>query len=446
MFDIRDKPSQVQRAFLIGAYFNRRKEDESNELLIELKDLVRTMGIEVVEADLVFAREMTARHLIGKGKAAELMAKAKELQVECIIFDNELSPGQQRAWEKESNLCVIDRHEVILDIFNMRAKTREARLQVELARLAYSIPRLTRMWAHLDRQGGGSGGSAGGGSGAGGGGGAARGEGETQLETDRRLVDKRVDKLKADLEEVKKQRDTMRKERSRVAIPHAAIVGYTNSGKSSLLNKLANSDVLAEDKLFATLDTTTRRLELPDGTSMLLTDTVGFIRNLPHDLVQSFRATLEEAVLADFLIHVIDASSSQSLEFYQTTTKVLAELGAGDKRVLLALNKVDLIDDTRCMELTREFPDAVHISVLTGQGLDVLFDRIHDMLIDRIVRLELSIPLNRMDLVALAHEQGKVLNEDYERGVADITIVVPKRYESRFSEFLIQTKAKKSKK
>jgi GTPase len=259
-------------------------------------------------------------------------------------------------------------------------------------------------------------------------------------------VDKRVDKLKADLEEVKKQRDTMRKERSRVAIPHAAIVGYTNSGKSSLLNKLANSDVLAEDKLFATLDTTTRRLELPDGTSMLLTDTVGFIRNLPHDLVQSFRATLEEAVLADFLIHVIDASSSQSLEFYQTTTKVLAELGAGDKRVLLALNKVDLIDDTRRMELTREFPDAVHISVLTGQGLDVLFDRIHDMLIDRIVRLELSIPLNRMDLVALAHEQGKVLSEDYERGVADITIVVPKRYESRFSEFLIQTKAKKSKK
>lgn len=446
MFDIRDKPSQVQRAFLVGAYFNRRKQDESNELLIELKELVRTMGIEVVATDLVFAREMTARHLIGKGKAAELIAKAKELQVECIIFDNELSPGQQRAWEKESNLCVIDRHEVILDIFNMRAKTREARLQVELARLEYSIPRLTRMWAHLDRQGGGSGGSAGGGSGAGGGGGAARGEGETQLETDRRLVDKRVDKLKADLEEVKKQRDTMRKERSRVALPQAAIVGYTNSGKSSLLNKLANSDVLAEDKLFATLDTTTRRLELPDGTSMLLTDTVGFIRNLPHDLVQSFRATLEEAVLADFLIHVIDASSSQALEFYQTTTQVLAELGAGDKRVLLALNKMDLIDDTRLMELKRQFPEAVPISVLTGQGIEDLFHRIHDMLIDRVVRLDLSIPLNRMDLVALAHEQGKVLSEDYERGVADITIVVPKRYESRFSEFLIQPKGKKSKK
>jgi GTP-binding protein HflX len=259
-------------------------------------------------------------------------------------------------------------------------------------------------------------------------------------------VDKRVDKLKADLEEVKKQRDTMRKERGRVALPHAAIVGYTNSGKSSLLNKLANSEVLAEDKLFATLDTTTRRLELPDGTSILLTDTVGFIRNLPHDLVQSFRATLEEAVLADFLIHVIDASSSQALEFYQTTTKVLAELGAGDKRVLMVLNKVDLIDDIRRLVLQCQFPDAVLISVLTGEGIDDLFQRIHDMLIDRIVRMDLSIPLNRMDLVAFAHEQGKVLSEDYERGVADITIVVPKRIKSRFTEFLVKPAGKKSKK
>lgn len=436
MFDIRAKPDQVQRAFLIGAYFDRRKAEEANELLIELKELVKTLGIEVVHAELVFAREHTARHFIGKGKAAELIAKAREVQADCIVFDNEISPGQQRAWEGESNLCVIDRHEVILDIFNMRAKTREARLQVELARMEYSLPRLTRMWAHLDRQGGGSGGGAGGGgSGAGGSGGAARGEGETQLEVDRRLADKRLDKLKAELEEVKKQRDTMRKERSRVPLPHAAIVGYTNAGKSSLLNKLADSDVLAEDKLFATLDTTTRRLELPDGQAMLITDTVGFIRNLPHDLVQSFRATLEEAVLSDFLIHVIDASSSQAQEFYQTTTQVLAELGAGEKRVLLALNKVDLIDDTRLMELKRQFPDAVPISVQTGFGMDELYHRIHDMLIDRVVRLDLSIPMSRMDLVALAHEHGKVLSEDYERGVADIQCVVPKRIESRFAEF-----------
>jgi GTP-binding protein HflX len=184
---------------------------------------------------------------------------------------------------------------------------------------------------------------------------------------------------------------------------------------------------------------------MPDGQALLITDTVGFIRNLPHDLVQSFRATLEEAVLSDFLIHVIDASSSQALEFYQTTTKVLTELGAGEKRVLLALNKVDLIDDTRLMELKRQFPEAVPISVRTGQGLEDLFHRMHDLLIDRVIRLELSIPLNRMDLVALAHEQGKVLSEDYEQGVADIQCVVPKRLESRFTEFLKpQKKAKKA--
>jgi GTP-binding protein HflX len=431
MFDIREKPQQVDKAFLIGAYFDRRNEEESRELLTELKDLVETLGIEVIATELIFVREINPRVLLGKGKAAELMEMAKNMEADCIIFDNELSPAQQRAWEGDSKLAVIDRHEVILDIFNMRAQTREARLQVELARLEYSIPRLTRMWAHLDRQGGGAGGGMGGA-------GAARGEGETQLEVDRRLVYKRRDRVKAELEEVKKQRDTMRKERSRVPLPHAAIVGYTNAGKSSLLNHLTSSDVLAENKLFATLDTTTRRLDLPDGQAMLLTDTVGFVRNLPHDLVQSFRATLEEAVLADFLIHVVDASSTQAHEFYETTTTVLGELGAGDKRVLLALNKIDLVDDTRLMELKRQFPDAVPISVHTGQGMDDLFHRIHDMLIDRVVRMDLSIPLSRMDLVAFLHEQGKVLKEDYERGVADVQCVVPKRFESKFKDFLVK--------
>lgn len=429
MFDIRDKPQHVERAFLVGAYFDRRKNQESADLLEELKELVETLGIEVVATELVFAREMTARHLIGKGKAAELMQAAKDAGAECIVFDNEFSPAQQRAWESESGLAVIDRHEVILDIFNMRAKTREARLQVELARMEYSIPRLTRMWAHLDRQGGGAGGGVGGA-------GAARGEGETQLEVDRRMAYKRLDRVKAELEEVKRQRDTMRKERSRVPVPHAAIVGYTNAGKSSLLNKLTNADAFVENKLFATLDTTTRRMELPDGQAMLVTDTVGFVRNLPHDLVQSFRATLEEAVLADFLIHVVDGSSPHAYDFYETTTEVLAELGAGDKRVLLALNKMDLVDDERILELRRLFPEGVPISVHTGQGMEELFHRIHDMLIDRVVRLELSIPLDRMDLVALAHQEGKVLTEDYDRGVADIQCVVPKRFESRFANYI----------
>ncbi|MBL9130524.1 MAG: GTPase HflX [Verrucomicrobiaceae bacterium] len=428
MFDIREKPQQVERAFLIGAYFDRRHKAEASALLDELAELVETLGIAVVGKELVFAREHTARYLIGSGKTVELTAQAKALAADCIVWDNELSPAQQRAWETEGDICVIDRHEVILDIFNMRAKTREARLQVELARLEYSLPRLTRMWAHLDRQGGGAGGGQGGA-------GAARGEGETQLEVDRRLTAKRLDRLRAELEEVKKQRDTMRKERSRVPVPHAAIVGYTNAGKSSLLNKLTTSDVLAENKLFATLDTTTRRMELPDGQAMLVTDTVGFVRNLPHDLVQSFRATLEEAVLADFLIHVIDASSLEAVKFYQTTTQVLGELGAGDKRTLLVLNKVDLIDDTRLTELQREFPDAVAISVVTGQGMDDLLHRLHDFMIDRVVRLDLDLPLDRMDLVALAHQEGKVVTEDYETGRALVQCVVPKRLESRFAAF-----------
>ena len=440
MFDIREKPSVVERALLIGAYFDRREEEDAAALLEELQELVETLGIAVVKAELVFVREANPRYLIGKGKAAELIALAKDLNADCIVIDNELSPAQQRAWEQDSNVCVIDRQEVILDIFNMRARTKEARLQVELARMEYSLPRLTRMWMHLDRQGGG--GSAGSSSGAsGGGGGATRGEGETQLEVDRRLSSKKVDKLKAELEEVKKQRETARKERSRVSVPQAAIVGYTNAGKSSLLNKLTSADVLVEDKLFATMDTTTRRLELPDGQQMLITDTVGFVRNLPHNLVQSFRATLEESVLADFLIHVLDASSKHAQDFYKTTTKVLGELGAGDKKVLLVLNKIDLIDEGRLQELQRQFPDAVPISIKTGKGLDDLMHRLHNMMIDRVVRLTLTIPLDRMDLVALAHQEGKVLSEDYEQGVAEIQCVIPKRWESKFASFVTPAKA-----
>ncbi len=424
MFDVREKPKMVERALLVGACFDRRELAEAADLLAELRELVETLGIGVIATECVHVRERNPRYLVGKGKAAELIEQAKQLGCDCIIFDNELSPAQQRAWEQDSTLCVIDRHEVILDIFNMRARTKEARLQVELARLEYSLPRLTRMWAHLDRQGG---------SGGGAGGGAARGEGETQLETDRRLAAKRVDRLKAELEDVRRNRDTMRKERSRVPVPHAAIVGYTNVGKSSLLNRLTGADVLAENKLFATLDTTTRRLELPDGQQMLLTDTVGFVRQLPHDLVQSFRATLEEAVNADFLIHVLDASHPRVYEFYKTTSEVLAELGAGQKRVVLVLNKVDLIEDPAILAaLQRHFPDAVAISVKTGQGLDALFDRLHSMLLDRVVRLELLIPMNRMDLVNLAHKEGKVLHEKYVESGVEMQCVLPKRWETRF--------------
>jgi GTPase len=431
MFDIKDKPNLVERALLIGAHFRREDAAEAADLLEELRELVDTLSIGIAETVLVFVRDMSPRYLTGSGKAKELMDHAKSLGCDCIIFDNELSPGQQRAWEEESGMVVIDRHEVILDIFNLRARTREARLQVALARMEYSLPRLTRMWAHLDRQRGAGGGGAGG---------AARGEGETQLEIDRRLALKRMDKLKADLIEVRKQRDTQRKERMKVPMPHGAIVGYTNAGKSSLLNKLTQSDVLAEDKLFATLDTSTRRMEMPDGQNILLTDTVGFVRKLPHDLVQSFRATLEESVMADFLIHVVDASHANAEKFYQTTTEVLSELGAGDKRVIVALNKVDLVvDDSRMQQLQNHFPDAVLMSVKTGAGMEELLHKIHEMVFDRVARLDLIIPMNRLDLVALAHQEGKVLDEKYEADGAHLQAVVPKRLVARFSDFSIKS-------
>lgn len=438
MFDIRDRPNLVENALLVSAYFRRDDEADAKDLLLELKELVSTLGIGIADTQAVFVRDMNPRYLTGTGKAEELISHAKALNCDCIIFDNELSPGQQRAWEEDSKLCVIDRQEVILDIFNMRARTSEARLQVALARMEYSMPRLTRMWAHLDRQrGAGSAGSGGGGSG--GGGGAARGEGETQLETDRRLANKRIDKLKAELNEVRRQRETQRKERTRMPLPHGAIVGYTNAGKSSLLNKLTQSDVLAEDKLFATLDTSTRRTELPNGQSLLLTDTVGFVRRLPHDLVQSFRATLEEAVNADFLIHVVDASHPSAAKFYQTTTEVLKELGAGDKKVILVLNKIDLVTDTsRLHELKNTFPDGVQLSIKTGEGMENLYHKIHEMVMDRVVRLTLRLPMHRLDLLALAHEEGKVLSEDYEEDIAVVQCVVPKSLASRFAAFAVK--------
>jgi GTPase len=433
MFDIKERPKAVQRAFLISAYMDRRESAESADLLAELKELVETTGIAVEHCANIYVRETTARYLTGSGKCEELSLEAKGLGCDCIVFDNELSPAQQRAWEEESGMCVIDRHEVILDIFNMRAQTKEARLQVELARLEYSLPRLTRMWAHLDRQGG-SGGAAGGG--------AAKGEGESQLELDRRMANRRIDRVKAELEEVKRNRDTMRKERTRVPVPHAAIVGYTNVGKSSLLNHLTGATVLAEDKLFATLDTTTRRMELPDGQDILLTDTVGFVRRLPHDLVQSFRATLEEAIHADLLIHVLDAAHPRVHEFYHTTTQVMKELGAGDKRVLLVLNKMDLVtDDSMKQALALAYPDAVPVSVLENTGMDTLLHRLHLMLADRVVRLRVLVPMQRMDLVNLAHQEGKVLSEKYSEHGAHLQFAIPKRWESKFVAFVSDVEA-----
>ena len=424
MFEIRDKPNIVERALLVGVYFDKSEAEEAENLLNELRELVKTLGIGVVDQLLVRVPKQQARYLIGTGKAEEIIDFAKDMECDCIIFDNELSPGQQRAWEKDSNMCVIDRQEVILDIFNVRAQTKEARLQVQLARMEYSLPRLARMWTHLDRQGGGVG---------------ARGDGETQLETDRRLARKRIDRVKAQLVEVRQQRTTQRKERERMPLPHASIVGYTNAGKSTLLNKLTGSDVLAEDMLFATLDTTTRRVELPDGQPLLLTDTVGFIRRLPHRLVEAFKATLEEALLADFLIHLLDASDPEVFATYQTTQEILTELGAEEKRKLLVFNKVDRVEsEAQRRELESRFPAACFISAQTGEGLEVLQNRMSAMLAERVQRLHLRIPQSRHDVVTKLHRDGKVISTDYEGQDVLVQAVIPRALQDLVAPFLCE--------
>ncbi len=432
MFDTREKPRMVESAFLIGAYFDRADADTARSLLEELGELVSTLGIEVVAKECIFIRTRSKRYLTGSGKAIEMVNAARQLGADCIVFDNELAPAQQRAWETEGDITVIDREEVILDIFKMRARTREAMLQVELAQMQYSLPRLARMWSHLDRQGGSGGGGKGGGS-------ASRGEGEQQIEVDRRLARKRIDRIKEDLDDIRRNRQTQRKQRSDEGICQASIVGYTNAGKSSLLNILSGANVLAEDKLFATLDPTTRRFELPDGQPLLLTDTVGFVRNLPHRLVEAFKATLEEAVIADFLIHVLDASAPEIYAFYDTTLSVLNELKAADKPTVIVLNKIDLIahDENRLHELKSHFDaNAVFISIVTGEGIPALINRIADMMVDRVSRLLLRIPQARQDLMALLHRDGKIVSHEYDGNDILVTAIVPHALRYHFEAFL----------
>ena len=372
---------------------------------------------------------MHRKLLCGKGKAAEIVELARAHECDVIVIDNSLAPSQQREWEALADLCVIDREEVILDIFAKRAHTREASLQVELARMQYALPRLARMWGHLDRESAGSGGA--------GGGGASRGMGEKQIEVDRRLAHLSIDRCQRELEVVRKQRKTQRKERERFETPHGAIVGYTNAGKSTLLNKLSGADVMAKDMLFATLDTTTRRIELPDGQPLLITDTVGFVRNLPHRLVEAFKATLEEAVLADFLIHVLDATAPEIETFHETTLKVMAELGASDKKVITVLNKIDAVTDPDVLEsLNRNFPDALHLSSLTGLGLEELLKDCSRVLADRVSRQQYRIPQKRGDLLNLLHQDAKVLSTEYEQNDIIVSAVVPAVIAGRLESFL----------
>ncbi|MEI6676453.1 MAG: GTPase HflX [Verrucomicrobiota bacterium] len=435
MFEVRQKPEMVERALLVRLYFDPGEAEEAGSLLEELGELVRTLDIEVAESVLARSREMHKKFLCGTGKAAEIAALARAHECDVIVIDNGLAPSQQREWEKLADLCVIDREEVILDIFTKRAKTKEARLQVELARMQYALPRLARMWGHLDRESAGSGGGQSGGQG---GGGTSRGMGEKQIEVDRRLAHLTIDRAKRELEVIRKQRKTQRKERERLDTPHAAIVGYTNAGKSTLLNILSGADVMAKDMLFATLDTTTRRIELPDGQPLLITDTVGFIRSLPHRLVEAFKATLEEAVLAEFLIHVLDATSPEVERMHDTTLEVLKELGAEDKPIISILNKIDRVTDPQALTLLhRRFPDAIPTSAVTGLGMEELLAACARVLAARVCCHRYRIPQHRAELVSLLHREAKVLSIEYEGDDIIVSAVVPATIAGRLETFAV---------
>jgi GTP-binding protein HflX len=434
MFEVRDKPEMVERALLVRLSFSKREEDEDVSLLEELEELVRTLGIGVADMMLAHSRSMHRKYLCGTGKAAEVVEFARAHECDCIVFDNELAPSQQREWEELAGICVIDREEVILDIFAQRAQTKEATLQVDLARMQYALPRMARMWGHLDREGGG---------GTGGGGSAARGMGEQQIEVDRRLARKRIDRTKRELEAVRTQRATRRKDRERLDMAHGAIVGYTNAGKSTLLNRLSGSDIMAKDMLFATLDTTTRSIELPDGQTLLLTDTVGFVRNLPHRLVEAFKATLEEAVLADFLIHVLDANALEAEKFFDTTMKVLGELGAEGKPMITVLNKCDLVKAPRVItdlteRLKEKSPNIVVASAYEDIGMDELLTACTEILKERVQKNTYRIPQSEGQYMSLLHSEAKVTDTEYEGNDIIITAIVPVIIAGRLEKFLVK--------
>jgi len=411
-----------ERAFLVGVQTEPVSKAEAESLLSELGGLAETLGLEVAGRCLVKPREKTAALLLGSGKAAEVAAAASAEGADSIVFDHPLTPTQQRNWEELSGLKAYDRNELIIRIFASRARTKEAVLQVELAQLEYSLPRLAHSYDALSRQRGGRYGT--------------KGSGEQKLELDRREIERRIHDIKDELKDVRRSRDVQRSRREKASVPRAAIVGYTNAGKSSLLNSLASAGVVAEDKLFATLDPTTRRLALRRGGALLLTDTVGFVRNLPHGLVEAFKATLEEAAMADLLVEVIDVSDPEVEAKMEATDKVLRELGAAELPRVLAVNKSDLVVDPEELGRWRtRFPGAVPCSARTGEGLGELAAAIEDKLTEASGEALVRIPDAEYALVALLHREASILEESREDDATVLRVRLPERLRSKFEKY-----------
>ncbi len=401
------------------------QEDDLRRQLTELRELTRTAGAEVVATVLQDRDTPHVATYVGSGKLEELKAMAAGVGADVVIVDDELTPAQQRNMADAVEAKVIDRAELILDIFAQRARSAEGKLQVELAQLEYTLPRLTGFGVMMSRIGGATGSI------------GVRGPGETKLETDRRRIRRRMTVLRRRLEEVRQRRGRERAERKRSRMPLAAIVGYTNAGKSTLLNALAGSDIGASTRLFETLDPTVRKADV-GGLEVLMSDTVGFIERLPHQLVAAFRATLEEVVEADLIVHVVDASDPSAVEQLAASRAVLGELEADEKPTITALNKVDLVTDSERVErLADEAARPVRVSALRGDGLDELRATIREQAAQRLVPVTLHIPYDRLEVLGLSHEHGRVLSSEYQSDKVVAEAEIEREWLPRLHEFIV---------
>ncbi len=425
-----------ERAFLVGADIYGSKQILTLEdSLAELALLADTAGVDVVGELTQKLHAPNMSTYIGPGKVEELKALAEETLCEVVIFDDELTPRHQRELEKAlKTIRVIDRTALILDIFAQHARTKEGMLQVELAQYEYNLPRLTRAWTHLERQAGGGGGRAGSTGGVG-----LRGPGETQLEVDRRSIRTRISHIKNELEKVEAQRSRHRAQRKRSRIPTVSLVGYTNAGKSTLLNRLAKADVYTADQLFATLDPTTRRVQLPGDELALITDTVGFIQKLPTTLIAAFHATLEEIAEADLLLHVVDISHPNALGQFQAVQETLDEIDASHIPMITALNKADLLrNPENAREVLKEFPKSISISARTGTGIPDLLHLMREELFESYSPIHVRLPYKQGALISLFHELGQVERVEHERGGVVMHGRIPGRLLAQYSAWYVK--------